>query len=141
VLITYLIGLLGIWRMGSSIAASRGVLHHQVVMPPLVTLACDDLGMVRGLHSAKAKLAWAVRHLKALKRSVARYSASRPYKIVVTKAKGKVTKKLLITEAPPVEISILAGEMVYQMRSALDHLAFDLVERNPSKLARGGTGR
>jgi hypothetical protein len=33
--------------------------------------------------------------------------------------------------AAPTEIAILAGEMLYQMRSALDHLAFELVKRNP----------
>ena len=35
---------------------------------------------------------------------------------------------------PPREIAILAGEMVYLMRSALDHLVFELVGLNASKL-------
>lgn len=81
-----------------------------------------------GLVSAKLKLARAAKHLKAIKRCIAAYSASRPYKFTYTK--GKKTRKLTITREPPYQISVLAGEMVYQMRSALDHLAFDLVKHN-----------
>src|SRR5262249_43983072 len=36
---------------------------------------------------------------------------------------------------PPPEISILAGEVLYQVRSSLDYLAFDLVKLNPSSIA------
>ena len=80
--------------------------------------------------SAKTKLVRAAKHLKAIQRCIATYSASHPY--VITKAKGKGTRKLTIPKAPPREISVLVGEMLYQMRSALDHLAFDLVRRNPT---------
>jgi hypothetical protein len=86
-----------------------------------------------GLVSAKLKLARATKHLKAIKRCIATYAASRPYKF--TNAKGHKTGTLTITREPPPEISILAGEMVYQMRSALDHLAFDLVKRNSTGVA------
>ena len=37
-----------------------------------------------------------------------------------------------IRKPPPPEIALLAGEMVYQMRSALDHLIFGLIKSNPS---------
>lgn len=84
----------------------------------------------RGIESAKAKLVRAKKHLKAIKRCIADYSASRPYKL--TKPKGKKTTKLTIPKSPPRQIAILAGEMVYQMRSALDHLVFDLVKQNAS---------
>jgi hypothetical protein len=88
--------------------------------------------MISGIASAKAKLARAAKHLRAVRRLVAIYSASRPHKIVA-KAKGK--KRLNIPRPPPREISLLIGEMVYQMRSALDHLAFDLVKRNQTGAA------
>lgn len=84
--------------------------------------------MANGFTSAKRKLLRASKHLRAIKKAVAAYSRTKPHKIV-KKAKGK--KKLNIPKPPPAEISILAGEMVYQMRSALDHLAFELVKRNP----------
>jgi hypothetical protein len=85
--------------------------------------------MISGVKSAKLKLARAAKHLCAIKKCIAAYSASRPHKIV-KKANGK--KKLNIPNPPPREICILVGEMVYQMRSALDHLAFDLVKQNPN---------
>jgi hypothetical protein len=81
-----------------------------------------------GLQSANLKLIRAAKHLRALKRHVTDYAASKPHKIV-SKPKGK--KTLNIRAAPP-EIAILAGEMLYQMRSALDHLAFELVQLNPN---------
>jgi len=85
--------------------------------------------VVTGIKSAELKLIRAAKHLRAIKRCIAIYAASKPHKIV-SKPKGK--KKLNIPKAPPREISVLAGEMIYQMRSALDHLAFELVKRNMS---------
>jgi hypothetical protein len=84
--------------------------------------------MASGIKSAKLKLSRAAIHLREIKRCIATYSAGKPHKII-TKAKRK--KKVHIHTAPSREISILVGEMVYQMRSALDHLAFDLVKLNP----------
>jgi hypothetical protein len=85
--------------------------------------------MVSGIKSAKAKLVRAAKHLHAIKRRIAAYAGTKPHKIV-KKAKGK--KKLNVPKPPPTEISLLAGEMIYQMRSALDCLVFDLVKRNPN---------
>lgn len=87
-----------------------------------------------GLASAKLKLARAAKHIKSLKRSIAEYAASRPYKITGAKTQGNA-KKLTIPREPPRDISILAGEALYQMRSALDHLAFELVKSNPMRIS------
>ena len=84
--------------------------------------------MISGLTSAKLKLARAKKHLRTIKRAIKKYVTGQPHQIS-TKAKG--IKKLNIPRKPPQEIAILAGEMIYQMRSALDHLAFELVKRNP----------
>src|SRR6202521_6302853 len=83
--------------------------------------------MVNGVKSAKLKLKRAAKHLHTIKAYCKIYSASRPHKIL-PKSGGK--KKLNIPKAPPQNITLLAGEMIYQMRSALDHLAFELVQRN-----------
>src|ERR1700690_1376101 len=83
--------------------------------------------MVGGIKSAELKLARAKKHLCAIKRCIAKYAANQPHRIT-ERAKGK--RKLNILRPPPREIAILAGEMIYQMRSALDHLAFDLVKCN-----------
>jgi hypothetical protein len=88
--------------------------------------------MAGGLKSAKIKLVRAAKQLRAIKRCIAAYARTKPHKIV-KKTKGK--KKLNVPKPPPVEISLLAGEMVYQMRSALDHLVFDLIQRNPNVAA------
>lgn len=85
--------------------------------------------MARGLRSAKVKLIRAAKHLQAIKKCIATYARTKPHKIV-KKTKGK--KKLNVPKSPSLEISLLAGEMVYQMRSALDHLVFDLIKRNPN---------
>lgn len=85
--------------------------------------------MASGLKSAKIKLIRAAKQLRTIKRSIAAYASSKPHKIV-KKSKGK--KKLNVPKPPPVEISLLAGEMIYQMRSALDHLVFDVIKRNPN---------
>jgi hypothetical protein len=85
--------------------------------------------VVTGIKSAELKLVRAGKHLRAIKRCIAIYAASKPHKIIL---KSKRKKKLNIPKSPPREICVLVGEMVYQMRSALDHLAFELVKRNPS---------
>lgn len=85
--------------------------------------------MISGIKSTELKLIRAGKHLRAIKRAVTAYTASKPHKIVL---KSKRKKKLNIPKSPPREICILVGEMVYQMRSALDHLTFELVKRNPS---------
>jgi len=83
--------------------------------------------MINGVKSAELKLKRAKTHLRTIERCSDLYSAGRPHKIV-PKSDGK--KKLNIPKPPPQAISLLAGEMIYQMRSALDHLAFELVQWN-----------
>ncbi|HKI24944.1 MAG TPA: hypothetical protein VKA07_01385 [Candidatus Sulfotelmatobacter sp.] len=85
--------------------------------------------MASGLTSAKVKLVRAAKQIRALKRRIAAYARAKPHKIV-KKAKGK--KKLNVPKSPPIEIALLAGEIVYHMRSALDHLVFDVIKRNPN---------
>ncbi len=84
---------------------------------------------VSGLESADLKLVRAAEHLNAIEACSTAYADRDPCKIV-TDSNGKETLK--ITETPPPQIAIIAGEMVYQIRSALDHLAFDLVKLNPN---------
>jgi len=85
--------------------------------------------MVSSIRSAELKLARAAKHLRAIKRCIATYSASQPHK-VIAKAKGK--RKVNVPKSPPQAISVLAGEMVYQLRSALDHLTFEVIKSNPN---------
>ena len=83
--------------------------------------------MARGLESAHAKIVRAMKLRQPLQDCITEYSNTQPYTKSV-KPDGKVI--LQITKAPPIEISVMAGEIIYQLRSALDHMFFDLVERN-----------
>jgi hypothetical protein len=84
--------------------------------------------MVSGIESAKLKIARATEHLSTLNQVISS-AASGDSLEIVRDADGKETVHFQ-GEVPP-EISILAGEIVYQIRSAIDHLALELVKLNP----------
>ena len=69
----------------------------------------------------------ATEHLEALKKTIAIDVASYGERHTVTDGSGK--ERLDLLEPTPL-IAMLAGEFVYQLRSTLDHLAFDLVQRS-----------
>lgn len=85
-----------------------------------------------GLESAKLKLVWAAAHIEAVRKAVRDYTADEPSGIA---RKSDGSHKLKYVEPPPPAISILAGETVYQIRSALDYVAFELVKLNPNRVA------
>jgi hypothetical protein len=64
--------------------------------------------------------------INSAKKRIAAYAASRPHRLSARKGQ----KKIRISKAPPLEIALLAGEMLYQMRSALDHLTFEIIGSN-----------
>lgn len=55
------------------------------------------------------------------------FAASEPFR-VETDPHGK--ERVRRVAEPPIDVSILTGEILYQVRSSLDHLFFALVERN-----------
>lgn len=83
--------------------------------------------MISGIESAKCKVIRARKHLKALKLRAARYTGDESNLVI---DESESTKKLRFPNEPPIDIAILAGEIVYQLRSALNHLAFELVKSN-----------
>jgi hypothetical protein len=82
--------------------------------------------MGNGLESANLKIVRAQEHLDALESSIKRYISTNPG--IAADANGNPT--LHLREQPPDCIAVITGEVVYQLRSVLDHLAFDLVKRN-----------
>jgi hypothetical protein len=86
--------------------------------------------MTSGIESATRKVERAREHLQALELCAAGYTSDET-NLIVDESEG--TKKLRLPNKPPVEVAIFAGEIVYQLRSALDHLAFEIVKRNPVK--------
>ncbi len=88
--------------------------------------------MSTGLDSAAAKIIRAEEHLDAINRIIRHITAGTGSHDVIKDSNGKETIHFLIE--PPIDIAILAGEIVYQLRSTLDHLAFDLVKLNPTRI-------
>jgi hypothetical protein len=88
---------------------------------------------ISSLESAKLKVARASVHLDGINELVrGAVSEADTYKITKD-ADGEEHVNFLI--GPPRDVLVLIGEVVYQLRSALDHLAFHLVESNPTNNA------
>jgi len=83
--------------------------------------------MSKALESAEAKIIRVIKHHDAFEDCIAKYRGNNPFEIV---GDPDSTQELRILRNPPLELSILAGEVVYHLRSSLDHLFFELVERN-----------
>ena len=82
------------------------------------------------MESANLKLARAQEHILEIRDVNDDYTEREP-NVIIQHPDG--SNELKFIESPPDAISVLAGECIYQIRSALDHLAFQLV-----KLNRGG---
>jgi hypothetical protein len=85
--------------------------------------------MIDGVASAKLKVIRAHKHFDRINGCIETYCRRRPYEIL-TQPDG--AEKVHIIETPPADVSILAGECLYAIRSALDHLVFDLIKSNPT---------
>ena len=92
---------------------------------------------ITGVVSAKLKLSRIAVHIDEINGLVRRLAKTKDTYEIVKDADGKETLHFLIPA--PTDIQIIAGEIIYQFRSALDHLAFQLVESNPKgiKLPKG----
>jgi hypothetical protein len=88
-----------------------------------------EICMDAAIRDAKVKLARVVKHIEEIQSCVDAYSARYPHEIL-SSPQGKTRFTVAAPEA--LDIAAIAGEAVYQMRSALDHLAFGLVQRNAS---------
>jgi hypothetical protein len=83
-----------------------------------------------GIESANLKLVRAQEQVLAIRDISEDYKEREP-NVIINHPDG--SNELKFIKSPPDAISVLAGECIYQIRSALDHLAFQLV-----KLNRGG---
>lgn len=75
------------------------------------------------LEGAKLKIERSNRHIQELQTILETFLACRPYKEItdIDRVNGKVIIKLRATQKPPVEASIILGEILYLLKSALDH--------------------
>jgi hypothetical protein len=82
-----------------------------------------------GIKSAKLKVGRAFQSIKLIDSEVAKYVAEHPYEII---AEAEGTQKVKVHREPDPIISVVSGEVIYHLRSALDNLIFDLIKLNPS---------
>jgi hypothetical protein len=100
------------------------------------------------LEGVRQKLIRAKEHLEAFEGEVAIYAAVNPYSIVrrleqhIPEKSGRpgVTWRVSMTAPPPPRLSVLAGDCLHNLRSALDHLAWILVLDNGGTPSDGPPG-
>jgi hypothetical protein len=80
------------------------------------------------LESARLKISRANHHANALKAAIKAWLEDRPYEVTLDKdpQTGDEVCRIHILRHPPEEWSILIGEIVYGLRSALDHAVYAL---------------
>jgi hypothetical protein len=76
---------------------------------------------LRGIH---LKIERANAHIREVSALIDSFQAPNPYEsfIQVNALNGVKCIKIRLTEEPPAEISVISGEILYLLRSALDHL-------------------
>jgi|SRR5271156_5074850 len=82
--------------------------------------------MLSGVESAKLKIVRVSKHLDQIRILLRNYERTEADAI----AKSKSSGKLNFSGRTHDDVAIIAGEIIYQLRSSLDHLTFDLVKLN-----------
>ena len=92
------------------------------------------MGMDASLEGVKLKIDRATEHLEELNKEVENYLDGRPYEVVgKPREEGNPLLVCKVHRQPPLRLSVLLGDFLHNLRSSLDHLAWQLV------LANGGT--
>ncbi len=86
------------------------------------------MSMDASLEGVKLKIARAAEHLEELSKEVKDYLDSQPYE-VVAEARQEDNPLLVckVHRQPPLRLSLLLGDFLHNLRSSLDHLAWQLV--------------
>lgn len=92
----------------------------------------------------RLKLSRGLEHLRALDDAIATYLDGDPVKIIReidSRHPGRVVLSLALKSEPPRTLSAVIGDCVHNLRTALDHLAWQLVVANGGvpREGRGGT--
>jgi hypothetical protein len=101
----------------------RGSCHH--------ALMTYDPSWLDRTSAWWAKADRAHHHLRSLGRQVEEFRASKPYTVVpqATDTPGRTEYRLRVDQPMPVEISTTVGDVLHNLRSALDSLAYEVARR------------
>lgn len=89
------------------------------------------------LDGARVKLARASRHIAELENNAREYLASAPFTLLrVDEPNGDLLWRVKINRPTPLEWSAIVGDTVHNLRSALDLIAWQLVEHNGAQPSR-----
>jgi hypothetical protein len=82
------------------------------------------------LAGVVAKLDRAEEHLTELDTELGRYMDSEPYTLVrYQKPQGRrISVAWTVIEQPPIRLAVIAGDVLFNVMSSLDHLAWELVK-------------
>jgi hypothetical protein len=72
---------------------------------------------------------WAEQHLMELSKRVFAFMAGEPYEVTdpIEGRRGQHTARLVFTEQPDPDITLIAGDVLYNLRTAFDYLVGSLV--------------
>lgn len=91
----------------------------------------DGQPVVHPLAGVVAKLRRSDVHLVSLYRKVEAYVDSAPYGLVAQRdSDGNGLFVFRVTREPPLEFATLVGDILHNIRSALDYIAHELIKRN-----------
>jgi hypothetical protein len=96
--------------------------------------------MIAPFEASKLKLERSAEHLQELERAAATYLSEKPCAIVVEQFPGMEAMKTQswnarIRKPVPIKLAALVGDVIHNLRSALDLLVCDLVKINGQNVA------
>lgn len=90
-----------------------------------------DASLVSLIADLRAKLTRADVHLEELRSAVRTWAAKPPhvFRGEIEPERGRYVAYLALTEPPPVELSVIVGDLVHNWHSALDHFACGILPK------------
>jgi hypothetical protein len=87
------------------------------------------------LSGPKLKLERAKQHIEDLEAAIERFFETNPYELFIenNSETGQREHKVRRVDAPPDSLALIAGDVIHNFRSALDHLIWQLVIANGKK--------
>jgi len=93
------------------------------------------------LSGCQLKMRRADEHFEALQNSMHDFMRRDPYEVIqdFDSEANQYVVRVKVRERPPIEWSPIIGDIIHNIRSSLDHLAWQLVKRNAEEPIPGKT--